>query len=124
MGLAQDPGVGKGLHTSWLCLGVLLIGAPVSAQETTSSEPPPAPRRQEEVTVVGDHGRLRLFLDDTVLSPTLAPRLAWSAGLDQKDDSPAAWGGGAGGFGKRMAARAGLALAQSGVQHATAAALG
>jgi len=115
--------VGNGLHTSWLCLGALLVGAPVFAQEIPSPEAP-APHRQEEVTVVGDHGRLRLFLDDTVLSPTLAPRLAWSAGLDQQNDSPAAWGGGPGGFGKRMAARAGLALAQSGVQHATAAALG
>jgi hypothetical protein len=104
-------------------LGALLLGAPVAAQETPSPEAP-APRRQEEVTVVGDHGRVRLFLDDTVLSPTLAPRLAFSAGLDQRDDAPAAWGGGPGGFGKRMAARAGLALAQSGVQHATAAALG
>jgi hypothetical protein len=104
-------------------LGALLLGAPVSAQETPSPAAS-APRGQEEVTVRGDRGRLRLFLDDTVLSPTLAPRLAFSAGLDHRSDAPAAWGGGPGGFGKRMAARAGLALAQSGVQHASAAALG
>jgi hypothetical protein len=112
-------------------LGVLLLGSPAFAQDTApviaEETPEPqadAPRRQEEVTVVGDRGRLRLFLDDTVLSPTLAPRVAFSAGLDQRGSSPVAWGGGPGGFGKRMAARAGLALAQSGVQHATAAALG
>ena len=29
--------------------------------------------------------RLRLFLDDTILSPTLAPRLAFSAALDHRE---------------------------------------
>jgi hypothetical protein len=104
----------------FLLLGLAVAPAPAFAQAAE----PSSPTRTEEVTVVGDHGRLRLFLDDTVLSPTLAPRLAFSAGLDQRSGSPVAWGGGPGGFGKRMAARAGLALAQSGVQHATAAAMG
>jgi hypothetical protein len=68
-------------------------------------------------------GRLRLFLDDSVLSPTLAPRLAFSAALDHRERAPQAWGTGADGYGKRMAARAGLALSQAGVQHGTAALL-
>lgn len=99
-----------------------MAATPAWAQEKPDEAS--VPTRREEVVVVGDRGRMRLFLDDTVLSPTLAPRLAFSAGLDQRSDSPAAWGSGPGGFGKRMAARAGLALAQSGVQHATAAAMG
>jgi hypothetical protein len=64
-----------------------------------------------------------MYLDDTIYSPTLTPRLAFSAALDQLDDEPGAWGAGASGYGKRIAARAGLVLSQAGVQHATAAAL-
>ncbi len=67
--------------------------------------------------------RVQLFLDDTILSPTLTPRIAFSAALDQRDGGPEAWGPGAAGYGKRMAARAGLVLSQAAVQHATAAAL-
>jgi len=69
-------------------------------------------------------GRLRLFLDDTVLSKTLVPRLAFSAAMDQRDGASRAWGTGADAYGKRMAARAGLALSQAAVQHGTAAMLG
>jgi hypothetical protein len=67
--------------------------------------------------------RLRFFLNDTILSPTLAPRLAFSAALDHREDAPGAWGTGASGYGKRMAARAGLVLSQAAVHHATATAL-
>ena len=78
--------------------------------------------RGQEVTE--SPGRLRLFLDDTVLSKTLVPRLAFSAALDQRDGASRAWGTGADAYGKRMAARAGLALSQAAVQHGTAAVLG
>jgi hypothetical protein len=101
-----------------------LAGAPVQAQE-----PDPPLRAEDSATVQGDErtvsrGRLRLFLDDTVLSPTLAPRLAFSAALDHRDGARQAWGTGADAYGKRMAARAGLVVSQAAVQHGTAAALG
>lgn len=65
--------------------------------------------------------RLRLFLDDTLLSPTLGARVAFSAALDQRANAPRSWDEGASGFGKRVAARAALTLSQSGLQHGTAA---
>ncbi len=101
-----------------------LAAAPARAQE------PASPLRAEDTaTVRGEEvretpGRLRLFLDDTVLSPTLAPRLAFSAAMDHRDGAPQAWGTGADAYGRRMAARAGLVLSQAAVQHGTAAALG
>jgi len=70
-----------------------------------------------------NRGRMRLFFDDTIFSPTLTPRLAFSAALDHRNGAPDTWGSGASGYGKRMAARAGLVLSQAGVHHATAAAL-
>ena len=79
------------------------------------------PEAAEEVRPDGK-SRLRIFLDDTVLSPTLGPRVAFAAALDQHD-SPEGWSGGAGAYGKRVAARAGLTLSQAGVQHGTAALL-
>jgi hypothetical protein len=106
-----------------------LAAAPAQAQEPVPQEPI---RAEDSATVRGQErqertkspGRLRLFLDDSVLSPTLAPRLAFSAALDHRERAPRAWGDGADGYGKRMAARAGLALSQAGVQHGTAALLG
>ncbi len=108
--------------------------APAQAQEPLPQEPV---RAEDSATVTGREGRatltgrgtenprrLRLFLDDTVLSPTFAPRLAFSTALDHRERAPQAWGKGADGYGKRMAARAGLALSQAGVQHGTAALLG
>jgi hypothetical protein len=86
-------------------------------------------RAEDSATVTGREvtespGRLRLFLDDTVLSKSLVPRLAFSAALDQREGASHAWGGGADAYGRRMAARAGLALSQAAVQHGTAAMLG
>jgi hypothetical protein len=86
-------------------------------------------RAEDSATVRGQEitegpGRLRLFLDDTVLSPTLAPRLAFSAALEHRDGAQRPWGTGADAYGKRMAARAGLVLSQAAVQHGTAAVLG
>jgi hypothetical protein len=102
----------------------LLAATPARAQESESPI-----RAEDSATVRGEEarenpGRLRLFLDDTVLSPTLAPRLAFSAAMDHRDGAPHAWGTGADAYGKRMAARAGLVLSQAAVQHGTAAALG
>lgn len=101
-----------------------LAAAPARAQE------PESPLRARDAAIVTERAesaagptRLRVFLDDTVLSPTLVPRLAFSAALDHRDAAPGAWGSGASGYGKRVAARAGLVLSQAGVQHATAAAL-
>jgi hypothetical protein len=101
-----------------------LAAAPARAQE--SDRPL---RAEDSATVRGeevreDRGRLRLFLDDTVLSPTLVPRLAYSAAKDHRDGAQHTWGTGADAYGKRMAARAGLVLSQAAVQHGTAAALG
>jgi hypothetical protein len=114
----------RGRLCGLVAITALAITAPVRAQE------PDVPLRAEDsATVRGQEvtegpGRLRLFLNDTVLSPTLAPRLAFSAALDQRDGSPSAWGSGADAYGKRMAARAGLTLSQAAVQHGTAAVLG
>ena len=99
-----------------------LAAAPVQAQE-------PPLRAEDSATVTGKEsaprpGRMRLFLDDSVLSPTLAPRLAFSAALDSRDGAQHTWGTGADAYGKRMAARAGLVLTQAAVQHGTAAVLG
>ncbi len=98
-----------------------LAAAPAYAQDPIRAEDSATVRGQE---VTESPGRLRLFLDDTVLSKTLVPRLAFSAALDQRDGASHAWGTGADAYGKRMAARAGLALSQAAVQHGTAAMLG
>ena len=99
-----------------------LAAAPVRAQEPDSD----AVRAQDSATVRGEErapspGRLRLLLDDTVLSKSLAPKLAFSAAMDQAKGSPDRWGGGADAYGKRLAARAGLVLSQTAVEHGTAA---
>jgi hypothetical protein len=114
----------RGRLSGLVAIAALTVTAPALAQEPT------APLRAEDsATVRGQEvtegpGRLRLFLDDTVRSKSLVPRLAWSAALDQREESPRTWGSGPGGYGKRMAAQAGLALSQAGVQHGTAALLG
>jgi hypothetical protein len=102
---------------------ITLAAAPAWAQE-----PEPTLRTQDRVTVraeetTASRTRRRLFLDDTILSPTLPARVAFSAALDHRDAAPGVWGNGASGYGKRAAARAGLVLSQAGVHHATAAAL-
>ena len=96
------------------CLAGLVIVAALAAVPAWA---------QEEPESAATPTRLRIFLDDTVLSPTLTPRIAFSAALDHVDEAPGAWGTGGSGYGKRVAARAGLVLSQAGVQHATAAAL-
>jgi hypothetical protein len=103
------------------------------AQETASSPQPAAvqgagDRTRETIASREEAGkpettRLRLFLDDVALSPTVPARLAFSAALDQRSQEPVEWRRDAGGFGRRIAARAGLNAAQAGVQHATAAML-
>ena len=108
------------------CAAAVCAAAPARAQEPRPSDPV---RAEDSATVRGEAdpvtpGRLRLFLDDTVRSKTLVPRLAFSAALDQRDGASHAWGTGADAYGKRMAARAGLALSQAAVQHGTAAMLG
>jgi len=106
---------------SGLVVIAALAAAPAKAQETIRAEDSATVRGRE---VTESPGRLRLFLDDTVLSKTFVPRLAFSAALDQRDGASHAWGTGADAYGKRMAARAGLALSQAAVQHGTAAMLG
>ncbi len=109
----------------------ILAAIPVSAQDSRQPVLPSplqdsadrARERLEAERTTSTPSRMRLFLDDTVLSPTLAPRVAFSAALDQRSDSPSEWGDGAAGFGRRMAARTALTLSQSGVQHGTAALL-
>jgi hypothetical protein len=102
---------------------IALAGTPALAQDEQSAR-----RTQDTPTAnveeaVESPTRLRLFLDDTILSPTLAPRVAFSAALDQRGSAPGAWGNGPSGYGKRTAARAGLVLSQAAVHHATAAVL-
>ena len=104
-----------------LVVTAALAAAPAHAQDSVRAEDSATVRGQE---VTESPGRLRLFLDDTVLSKTFVPRLAFSAALDQRDGASHAWGTGADAYGKRMAARAGLALSQAAVQHGTAALLG
>ena len=104
-----------------LVVTAALAAAPAHAQDSVRAEDSATVRGQE---VTESPGRLRLFLDDTVLSKTLVPRLAFSAAMDQRDGASRAWGTGADAYGKRMAARAGLALSQAAVQHGTAAVLG
>jgi hypothetical protein len=108
-------------------VGLIAIAA-FAAAPAWAQEPESDLSGWDSATVMGHEivetaPRLRLFLDDTILSPTLTPRLAFSAALDHRDAAPGAWGTGASGYGKRMAARAGLVLSQAGVHHATAAAL-
>ena len=73
-----------------------LAAAPAYAQDPIRAEDSATVRGQE---VTESPGRLRLFLDDTVLSKTLAPRLAFSAALDQRDGISKAWGTGADAYG-------------------------
>jgi hypothetical protein len=108
-------------------VGLIVIAA-LAAAPAWAQEPESALSRSDSAPVTQHASaetapRLRLFLDDTILSPTLTPRLAFSAALDHRDAAPGGWGTGAGGYGKRIAARAGLVLSQAGVHHATAAAL-
>ena len=119
--LRWPGGMGRG-RLFGLVVTAALATAPAEAQESPL-------RAEDSTTVRGQEvaespGRLRLFLDDTVMSPTLAPRLAFSAALDSRDGAQRAWGTGADAYGKRMAARAGLVLTQAAVQHGTAAMLG
>jgi hypothetical protein len=124
----RDFGVG-GAGQLLLTLTTLLLcgtsAVPVGAQDHSAVLQKSADRAQEEVTErersKKDGARLRLFLDDTLLSPTFGARLALSATLDQAGREPEEWGRGADGFGKRLAARGGRALTQVAVQHATAA---
>jgi hypothetical protein len=107
--------------------GFIAVAA-LAATPAWAQEPERAIRAQDSVTVrAGEIAerptRLRLFLDDTVLSPTLPARVAFSATFDHLDAAPGAWGRGAAGYGKRSAARAGLVLSQAGVHHAIAAAM-
>jgi hypothetical protein len=104
-----------------LVVTAALAAAPARAQDSIRAQDSTTVRGQE---VTESPGRLRLFLNDTVLSPTLAPRLAYSAAMDHRDGANHAWGTGADAYGKRMAARAGLVLSQAAVQHGTAAMLG
>jgi hypothetical protein len=114
-----------------LLAGLLAYAPPAIAQEVYEARPSVVrgadDRRREERARenAGDRSktRVRLFLDDAALSPTLPARLAFSAALDQRGDEPDEWGGGASGYGKRLAGRAALNAAQAGVQHATAALL-
>jgi hypothetical protein len=107
--------------------GVASAQAPETAPPVTQPIPQDvgdrARERIRERVATPERSRLRLFLDDAVLSPTLAPRLAFSAALDQRADEPDEWGRSAGDFGRRVAARAGLNAAQASVHHATAAML-
>ncbi|MEO5820191.1 MAG: hypothetical protein ABIT71_06760 [Vicinamibacteraceae bacterium] len=110
-------------------LAGLVAVAALTATPALAQEPDAPLRAADSATVRGREttaapGRLRLFLDDTVLSPTLAPRLAFSAALDHRDGAQRAWGTGADAYAKRMAARAGLVMSQAAVQHGTAALLG
>ena len=109
-------------------VGIVAIAA-FTATPALAQEPDSTLRAQDSATVRGQEtaqspGRLRLFLDDTVLSPTLAPRLAFSAALEHRDGANRAWGTGADAYGRRMAAKAGLVMSQAAVQHGTAAMLG
>jgi hypothetical protein len=102
---------------------VALTAAPAWAQEPEPTLEVQDRRIVETQEIADSPTRLRIFLDETVLSPTLTPRLAFSAALDHRSAEPSGWGTGGSGFGKRMAARAGLVMSQAAVQHATAAAL-
>jgi hypothetical protein len=109
-------------------VGFVAIAA-LTATPAWAQEPDDTLRAQDSATVRGQEmaqspGRLRLLLDDTVLSPTLAPRLAFSAALEHRDGANRAWGTGADAYGRRMAAKAGLVMSQAAVQHGTAAMLG
>ncbi len=106
----------------WFGVIAALAASPALAQEPESALTTRETVQVREQEMTDRPTRLRIFLDDTIFSPTLTPRLAFDAALDHRSASPGAWGTGPSGYGKRMAARAGLVLSQAGVQHATAAA--
>ena len=92
----------------------------IAALATVLAAGPAAAQEADEAP-----SRLRIFLDETVLSRTLPPRIAFGAALDQRDANPDdEWGSSGSGYGKRVAARAGHVLSREAVHHATAAALG
>ena len=123
--MVQAVRLGRGLLLTFFL--TFASGAPVVAQEVVGSTGQDRSAREREVATRAaaddEKGRLRLFLEDAALSPTLSARLAFSAALDQRADAPIEWGSGAAGFGRRIAGRAGLNAAQAGVHHATAAVL-
>lgn len=134
--VAMDRGINRARVTAWLLVtwcGVAAAAPLAFAQEATrpasqtlqdaGDRAREASASQKERPQPKTPGRLKLFLEDAALSPTLSARLAFSAALDQRSHEPQEWGRGADGFGRRLAARAGLNAAQAGVQHATAAML-
>jgi len=117
------------LTSGLLLTSLITFGAGTTAAAQVRAQSSEQAREAEERSVLAraeagtEKGRLRLFLDDAALSPMLSARLAFSAALDQRTDTPAEWDDGAKGLGKRVAGRAALNAAQAGVHHATAAVL-
>jgi len=59
-----------------------------------------------------------------ILGPGAWVGMVLGSGVQQARNTPSAWGGGAGGFGKRMASNFGSLVAQETVRHGLAAAMG
>jgi hypothetical protein len=122
--MTRTARLGSGL----LLTSLITFGAGTDATAQVRSQSSEQAREAEERSVLAraaesEKSRLRMFLDDAALSPMLPARLAFSAAVDQRADTPAEWDEGAKGFGKRMAGRAALNATQAGVHHATAALL-
>jgi hypothetical protein len=106
---------------------VLSLSTPAVAQVAdVGTLPPPALAAASAPAPAGEAaepGRLRLFLDDTVLSPSLAARSAFGAALDAHAASRRGEPVDAGDYGRMLAQRAGRSTASIGARHATAALL-
>ncbi|HEY8550405.1 MAG TPA: hypothetical protein VIL35_10645 [Vicinamibacterales bacterium] len=108
-------------------------GGPAAGASASSSEPSdqgvvrpfPAPRltpaswAQEE----GGGGRLRFFLDETVRSPSFGMRVALAATWSHTLGAPREWTRGGDGYARRLGASASKLASETGIRHATAAAL-
>lgn len=73
---------------------------------------------------MSNRDRWRMFLNEEFKNPAAYFRSVGTAFIDQRRDSPSSWGDGASGYSRRVASRFGKFAAASGIEHASAAALG
>jgi hypothetical protein len=71
--------------------------------------------RQRQLTPLTDHQRQRIYLQQTLTTPSAYFKRMFVAGMDQLRDSPAQWGEGWGAYGERFASREGQFISANSV---------
>ncbi len=71
--------------------------------------------RKRELVPLTDHQRQRIYLQQTLTTPSAYVKRMFVAGMDQLRDSPAQWGEGWGAYGERFASREGQFISANSV---------